>query len=107
MGRRSDHTRGELEALFIAEGWRQLSETGLARFSARDVAKRVGYSIGTVYNVFGSYDGLMVAINAHTLKLWSADLRERLAGAGEDRIACLVQAYFEFAAQTPRTLSGS
>lgn len=103
MGRRSDHTRGELEALFIDEGWRQLAQTGLARFSARDVAKHVGYSIGTLYNVFGSYDGLMVAINARTLKLWAAHLRTELAVAGEDRIACLVQAYFEFSERNPRT----
>lgn len=102
MGRRSDHTRSELEALFIDEGWRQLAETGLAHFSARDVAKRVGYSIGTLYNVFGSYDGLLLAINARTLKLWTAHLKAQLANAGEDRIACLVKAYFEFSEQNPR-----
>ncbi len=45
MGRRSDHTRPELEGLFVEEGLRQLSETGLQRFSAREVAKQVGYSI--------------------------------------------------------------
>jgi len=102
MGRRSDHSRSELEALFIEEGWRQLAEVGLARFSARDVAKRVGYSIGTLYNLFGSYDGLMLAINARTLKLWTAHLKAQLTVAGEDRIACLVKAYFEFSEQNPR-----
>ena len=101
MGRRYDHSRSELEALFVAEGARQLAEAGLARFSAREAAKRVGYSIGTLYNVFGSYDGLMLAINARTLSRWAAHLRERLAGAGEDRIACLVQGYFEFAVAHP------
>ena len=103
MGRRSDHTRTELKQLFVEEGRRQLGETGLAGFSARDVAKRVGYSIGTVYNVFGSYDGLILAINARTLELWTAYLRARLAEAGDDRIACLVRAYFEFAASHPKT----
>jgi AcrR family transcriptional regulator len=103
MGRRSDHTRTELEALFVAEGRRQLAETGLARFSARDVAKRIGYSIGTLYNVFGSYDGLMLAINARTLALWAAHLRARLAESDDDRIATLVRGYFEFATQNPKT----
>jgi AcrR family transcriptional regulator len=103
MGRRSDHTRSELKQLFVEEGRRQLAEVGLSGFSARDVAKRVGYSIGTVYNVFGSYDGLIMAINARTLELWTAYLRARLAESGEDRIACLVRAYFEFAASTPKT----
>ena len=103
MGRRSDHTRIELKQLFVEEGRRQLGETGLAGFSARDVAKRVGYSIGTVYNVFGSYDGLILAINARTLELWTAYLRARLGEAGDDRIACLVRAYFAFAASNPKT----
>ena len=103
MGRRSDHTRAELKQLFVEEGRRQLGEAGLAAFSARDVAKRVGYSIGTVYNVFGSYDGLILAINARTLELWMAHLKGRLAEAAEDRIACMVRAYFEFAAVNPKT----
>lgn len=103
MGRRSDHTRSELECLFVEEGCRQLGEVGLARFSARDVAKRVGYSIGTLYNVFGSYDGLLLAINARTLGLWAAHLRRRLAASRQDRIAALVQGYFEFAMEHPRT----
>ena len=102
MGRRSDHTRVELEELFVAEGRRQLAETGLARFSAREVAKRVGYSIGTLYNVFGSYDGLMLALNARTLALWAEHLRDRLAAAGDDRIRALVCGYFEFARDNPK-----
>ncbi len=106
MGRRSDHTRAELEALFVDEARRQLCACGLVRFSARDTAKRVGYSIGTLYNVFGSLDGLLLAVNARTLSLWSAHLRARLAaagedGAGEDRIAALVGGYFEFAFGEP------
>ena len=88
MGRRSDHTRGELEVLFVTEGRRLLAEVGVTRFSAREVAKKVGYSIGTLYNVFGSLDGLMLAMNARTLTLWAEHLRARLAKAGEgDRLA--------------------
>ena len=102
MGRRSDHTRSELEALLIDEGRRQLAAVGLARFSAREVAKQIGYSIGTLYNVFGSVDGLMLAINARTLALWAGHLRACLAVAGDDRIGALVRGYFEFATSNPR-----
>src|SRR5580692_11630362 len=104
MGRRSDHTRPELQALLLAEGARQLAAIGLAHFSARDVAKRVGYSIGTLYNVFGSYDGLLLAINARTLALWSADLKALMAASeGGDRISALVLGYFAFARRHPKT----
>jgi AcrR family transcriptional regulator len=102
MGRRSDHTRPELEGLFIEEGLRQLSETGLQRFSAREVAKQVGYSVGTLYNVFGSLDGLILALNARTLSRWAAELRARLAASDGDRIATLVSAYFQFATDNPK-----
>ena len=97
MGRRSDHSRPELRALFIEEGHRHMGEVGYAAFSAREVAKRIGYSIGTIYNVFGSYDRLILAINTRTFELWAEQARSRMAEAGEDRIRVLVESYFSFA----------
>lgn len=97
MGRRSDHSREELEALTLEAGHALMAEAGFARFSAREVAKRVGYSIGTLYNVWGSLDRLLIAINTRTFELWADELRAALAGAGRDRIAALVHGYFAFA----------
>ncbi len=97
MGRRSDHTRAELRALLVAQGHALVAELGLAGFSGREVAKRAGYSVGTIYNVFGSLDHLVAAINSHTFLLWAQFLRERLDRAQEDRIRALVEGYFDFA----------
>ncbi len=83
--------------MLVVEGHRHMAEVGFARFSAREVAKRIGYSIGTLYNVFGSYDRFILAINTRTFQLWTADLRAALAAAGDDRIRCLVESYFAFA----------
>jgi AcrR family transcriptional regulator len=83
--------------MIVGEGHRQMSEVGFARFSAREVAKRIGYSIGTVYNVFGSYDQLILAINGRTLDLWLDYLESRLDGAAGDRLRVAIDAYFEFA----------
>ena len=101
MGRRSDHSRAELEALILREGHALMAEVGFARFSAREAAKRAGYSIGTIYNVFGSHDRLVLAINTRTFALWAAHLRSKLARAGTDRIAALVAGYFGFAREHP------
>ena len=99
MGRRSDHSRAELEALILGEGHRLMAETGSGGFSAREVAKRIGYSIGTLYNVFGSHDRLLSAINGRTFVSWAAAIQARLDAAGDgDRIAVLVDSYFDFAA---------
>lgn len=83
--------------MIVAEGHRQISEVGFARFSAREVAKRIGYSIGTLYNVFGSYDQLILAINGRTLDLWLDYLESRLHGVTENRLRVAIDAYFEFA----------
>ncbi|HEY2707577.1 MAG TPA: TetR/AcrR family transcriptional regulator [Caulobacteraceae bacterium] len=104
MARRSDHTRSELRTMIVEEGRRQLADVGLARFSARDVAKRIGYSVGTLYNVFASLDELLMAINGRTLELWAEHLRARLHRPDEgDRIATLVRGYFEFATANPKS----
>jgi AcrR family transcriptional regulator len=97
MGRRSDHSREELREMILSEGHRQLSQVGFARFSAREVAKRIGYSIGTIYNVLGSYDALLLELNGRTLELWIAFLEERLAGVEEGRLDMAIAAYFDFA----------
>lgn len=97
MGRRSDHSRAELEELILAEGHRHMAEVGFARFSSREVAKRIGYAVGTLTNVFGGYDRLIAAINTRTFTLWAAFLEQRLAHDPQDRIAALVEGYFSFA----------
>jgi AcrR family transcriptional regulator len=99
MGRRSDHSRAELEELILAAGEVHLAQAGYADFSAREVAKRVGYSIGTIYNLFGSFDRLVLAINGRTLRAWTAFMAARLDAAPRDRLAALVSGYFDFAAQ--------
>jgi AcrR family transcriptional regulator len=101
MGRRSDHNRAELRALIVAEAHKHMAEVGFLRFSAREVAKRIGYSIGTIYNVFDTLDALMIAVNTRTFDLWIDHLGAHLAGSGRDRIAAMVEGYFSFAARNP------
>jgi len=89
--------------MLISEGNKHMAEVGFARFSAREVAKRIGYSIGTLYNVFGSYDQFIAAVNTKTFELWAYELRNALSDCKGDRIRCLVENYFSFA-RTNRNL---
>jgi AcrR family transcriptional regulator len=99
MGRRSDHGRAELRELILSTGQEVMAEGGYARFSAREVAKRVGYSVGTIMHIFGNVDLLVMAINSRTFGLWAQWIEARLEGAeGRERIAVLVEGYFDFAA---------
>jgi len=45
MARRSDHSRDELRQMVINTGHRQIAQVGFANFSARQLAKHIGYPL--------------------------------------------------------------
>jgi AcrR family transcriptional regulator len=67
MGRRNDHTRNEIKEMAIKAELELIEEGGFQNCSARKVAARIGYSAGTLYNVFEDYDDLVLHANAVTL----------------------------------------
>lgn len=74
-------------------------ERGFSKFSAREAARRSGYTVGSIYNVFGSLDAYILAINTVTLTSFADWMHKVMAKCsfGEDRIRCLVEGYFGFA----------
>src|SRR5262245_32672062 len=63
----------------IAETLDLMEKAGLEGVQARVVAKAVGISVGTIYNLFGRFDRLVLAAN---LRIY-----ERLNALGEARMA--------------------
>ena len=99
MARRSDHIREELKDMSIAAGQEIIANEGFSKFSARKVAKKIGYTVGTVYNIFGSHDELILNINAVTLDDMREFIAERLNSdlEGSSQIKHLAGCYLEFA----------
>jgi AcrR family transcriptional regulator len=99
MGRRSDHTREELKEMFIEAGQQLVMEEGLHSLNARTVAAKIGYSVGTLYNVFRNLSDLVVHINGRTLDTMRTHLEE--AARHRDPTAefgdVIGKAYMEFA----------
>lgn len=67
MARRSDHTREELKKMAISVGKIVIAQEGFNNFSARKVAKEIGYTVGTLYNIFDNHDDLILHVNAAIL----------------------------------------
>lgn len=98
MARRADHTREELMDIALTAGEALLRREGPEGFSARKAAAAFGYTVGTLYHVFGSYDDYLLHINARTLDRWYIFMEGAVKPHGGDTaIHALAQAYIAFA----------
>jgi len=69
MGRRNDHSRDEIREMALKAGISLLENEGMAAVSARKIAAKINYTVGTLYLVFENLDDLILHINLRTLNL--------------------------------------
>lgn len=67
MARRSDHSRDELTRMALGAARKIVSKHGLRALSTRKIATRIGYSPGTLYQLFDDLDDLILHLSAETL----------------------------------------
>ncbi len=105
MGRRSDHSRGDLLKMAIDAAERIVESDGIKGLTARRVAKEIGYSVGTIYNLFDNLDDLNLHMKARTLDAMYEFVKDVPKGndVNED-FKALHNAYFEFLRLNPKTL---
>ncbi len=67
MARRSDHSREELKELALQSAEKLLNEKSAHELSTRQIASKMGYTVGTLYQIFNNLPDLLLHINARTL----------------------------------------
>jgi AcrR family transcriptional regulator len=77
MARTAKHSKRELRDMALAAARAVIADEGWPGLNVRAVAARMGYSVGTIYNIFEGLEDLVAALNAETLDA----LHEALAGA--------------------------
>jgi AcrR family transcriptional regulator len=104
MGRRSTHTPQQLRELILDAAQDIIEASGLAGLSAREIARRIGYSPGTIYNMFQNLDDVVLNVEARVLDALDARLLGVLRGDGEvgGKVQRLAQAYLAFTHEKPR-----
>jgi len=99
MGRRTDHTRAEIKEMALSAARQIIQEKGLDAITARSIATQIGYSPGTLYNLFENVDEIVLRLNQETL----VDLAQTAEAAlnnvedPEQRLLALGRAYVAFA----------
>ncbi len=104
MGRRSTHTPEQLRKLILDAAQAIIEDQGLSGLSAREIARRISYSPGTIYNMFDNLDDVILNVEARILD----DLRERLqsvlleAPPSSEAVLRLARNYMDFTHERPR-----
>lgn len=103
MGRRSIHTGQELRELILQAAQELIQDGGLAGLSAREIARRIDYSPGTIYNVFENLDDVVLHVEARLLDA----LDERLSALPQsddaaENVRQLARAYLRFTHEHPK-----
>lgn len=105
MARRKEHTHDEIRAMATAAVLQHLAVEPLDSLSLRKVAQVVGYVPSTLVNLFGSYQGLLLAVAELTLD----QLYQRLASNVQvsqaydsNPLEAMANAYQQFAFEQPR-----
>jgi AcrR family transcriptional regulator len=103
MARRSDHSREELYEMAL-DAARQVAERdGLRGITSRGIARDIGYTIGTIYNLFDDLDDIIVHLNTRTLEeLYEALSAIKPRKDPEKYLLALAQAYMEYTQQYPK-----
>jgi AcrR family transcriptional regulator len=103
MGRRSVHTAEELRELILEASTALIVQNGLSGLSAREIARRIDYSPGTLYNMFENLDDLVLTIEGRLLDRLDRALAavEPASDPGET-VVRLARAYLQFTHENPK-----
>jgi AcrR family transcriptional regulator len=103
MARRSDHTRAELRDLALRSAREIVREDGITALSTRRLAERIGYTSGTIYQVFRNRDDLIEQMNSETLELLFQHCRSALQKKSvKSRLRHLARQFISFANENPK-----
>jgi AcrR family transcriptional regulator len=103
MGRRSSHTPQQLRTLILDAAQEIIEAQGLAGLSAREIARRIGYSPGTIYNIFANLDDVVLNVEARVLDALDKRLSDVMQGSdGGDPLIRVAHAYLAFTQDKPR-----
>ena len=106
MGRRSDHSRDELYAMALKAARDIAEEEGLHGLTTRRIAQEIGYTVGTLYNVFENLDDLILHLNGTTLDdLYEVCSKVRLDEESEAAVLALAESYVRFIREHPKRWS--
>src|SRR6266403_2911688 len=94
-----DQKKGRRRLLLLEIARGLIASKGLRSLKVRDVAEAADCSIGSVYNEFGDFDGLILTVNRETVQALTARLAAVPADNPIRQLHGLAATYLDFAAE--------
>jgi AcrR family transcriptional regulator len=102
MARRSDHSHEELRRMALDAAAKIVTKQGLRALTTRRIAAQIGYSAGTLYQLFRDLDDLIVQLNVRTLHgLYEVSRKADLSGTPDQALQVLAACYVAYVGHHP------
>jgi AcrR family transcriptional regulator len=103
MARRSAHTPEELRQRILDAAQSIIERDGLVGLSAREIARLIGYSPGTLYNIFENLDDVLLTLQTQLVGSLVDVMKSVPVGSTPAaHIDALARAYLDFALDNKR-----
>ena len=98
MGRRSEHSPEQIKAMALDAAAAIIHEEGLSHLSTRHIAKRMGYTAGTLYQAFANLDDLVLQLNLRTIEGMAQALQGALQpqASPQENVRAMCRAYVAY-----------
>ena len=97
MARRSEHSLEEIKAMVLDAAETLVIEEGFSALKARNIAREIGYTVGSIYMVFTNMADLVLHINARTLDAIATQLEQVSDGKTDEATEVLALVYLSYA----------
>lgn len=103
MARRSTHTPEELRQRILEAAQSIIERDGLVGLSAREIARLIDYSPGTLYNIFENLDDVLLTLQSQMVASLVDALRNTTLGpSAAENLETLSRTYLDFALDNKR-----
>ncbi|MBY0560917.1 TetR/AcrR family transcriptional regulator [Hyphomicrobium sp.] len=98
MGRRSVHSPEELRQLILDASQTIVERNGMTGLSAREIARMIGYSPGTLYNIFENLDDVLLTLQVQLMGRTLEHMKRVPLGSDREKnVEALAHGYVDFA----------
>lgn len=103
MTKRSEHSYRELRDLILDAAYDIVQESGVSSLSARSIAAKINYSVGTLYNIFANMNDVILYLNSRVLDHFIRQLSQQIDEAKNvkaiDNLMLIARYYLYFSQQ--------